>query len=144
MKKLVGFFLVALVVGCGTRKTEQIKEVEKIKLVDTSSLIDLSDFKMLYREYNNDKGFVYTREKDGLKETFTQNNKEVSKLKIVDSVRYKLATIYKTLTTYKSIKNKKTQSDGVSYWVWFTGLFFAFLFAIIWNWKSIITMYKRN
>jgi hypothetical protein len=144
MKKLVGIFLVALVVGCGTRKTEQIKEVEKIKLVDTSSLIDLSDFKMLYREYNNDKGFVYTREKDGLKETFTQNNKEVSKLKIVDSVRYKLATIYKTLTTYKSIKNKKTQSDGVSYWVWFTGLFFTFLFAIIWNWKMIITRYKRN
>jgi hypothetical protein len=30
MKKLVGFFLVVILIGCGTRKTENIKNLEKI------------------------------------------------------------------------------------------------------------------
>jgi hypothetical protein len=79
-----------------------------------------------------------------MKETFIQNDKEGIKLKIVDSVRYiyNYQTIRKTL--YKSVKTKKTQSNGVSTWVWFTGLFFAFMFAIIWNWKRIIRRHKGD
>jgi hypothetical protein len=139
MKKLVGFFLVVILIGCGTRKTENIKNVEKI---NSDSFTANSEFLRLQKinlESFRDRGYKYIKEPTayGIKETFIQNDKVFNKLKIVDSVSYiyNYQTITKTL--YKSVKTKKTQSDGVSYWVWFTGLFFAFLFAIIWNWKRI-------
>jgi hypothetical protein len=139
MKKLVGFFLVVILIGCGTRKTENIKNLEKI---NSDSFTATSDFLRLQKinlETFSDRGYKYIKELTayGIKETFIQNDKEGIKLKIVDSVRY--IYNYKTITKklYKSVKTKKTQSDGVSTWVWFTGLFFSFLFAIIWNWKRI-------
>jgi hypothetical protein len=139
MKKLVGFFLVVILIGCGTRKTENIKNLEKI---NSEGLTDNSEFLRLQKinlESFRDKGYKYIKEPTiyGIKETFIQNNKVFQKLNIIDSVRYIDSYRIITKTLYKSVKTKKTQSDGVSYWVWFTGLFFAFLFAIIWNWKSI-------
>ena len=133
MYKLAIIFLV-LFVSCGSRKTNQIKEVEKIKSSEINTSADLSIFRKLEATESYDRGYVYTREKDGLKETFTQNNKSNASVKIIDSVSYNTAIINKTVTTYKTVKNKKTQSDGVSVWVWIVGLFLVFLFAILkWN-----------
>jgi hypothetical protein len=133
MYKLAIIFLV-LFVSCGSRKTNQIKEIEKIKSAEINTSADLSMFRKLEATESYDRGYVYTREKDGLKETFTQNNKSNASVKIIDSVRYNTAIINKTVATYKTVKNKKTQSDGVSIWVWIVGLFLVFLFAILkWN-----------
>ena len=133
MYKLAIIFLV-LFFSCGTRKTNQIKEIEKIKEAEINTSADLSIFRKLEATESYDRGYVYTREKDGLKETFTQNNKSTASVKIIDSVRYNTAIINKTVATYKTVKNKKTQSDGVSIWVWIVGLFLVFLFAILkWN-----------
>jgi hypothetical protein len=127
-------FLALLLVSCGTRKTNQIKEVEKIKSAEINTSADFSMFRKLEATESYDRGYVYTREKDGLKETFAQNNKSTASVKIIDSVRYSTTTIYKTVVTYKTIKDKKTQSDGVSIWVWIFGLFLIFVFAILkWN-----------
>ena len=133
MYKLAIIFLV-LFVSCGSRKTNQIKEIEKIKSAEINTSADLSMFRKLDINNTYDRGYIYTREKDGLKETFTQNNKSSTSTKIVDSVRYNTAIINKTVATYKTVKNKKTQSDGVSIWVWIVGLFLIFVFAILkWN-----------
>jgi len=132
--KLVIIFLAALAAGCGTRKTNQIKEVEKIKSAEINTSADFSMFRKLNINNTYDNSFIYTREKDGLKETFVQNNKSTASVKIIDSVRYSTAIIYKTVATYKTIKDKKTQSDGVSIWVWIVGFFLIFVFAILkWN-----------
>lgn len=128
MYRITIIFLV-LFVSCGTRKTEQIKEVEKVKEAEISSFADLSIFRKLHQEQSYDKGFVYTREKDGLKETFTQNDKSSSSTKIVDSVRYKTAKINKTVTKHVTVKNKKTQTNNIL--VWGIGLFLVFVFALI-------------
>jgi hypothetical protein len=144
MKKLVGIFLVALVVGCGIRKVEKTENLEKIKSDSFTANSDFLRLQKINLESFRDRGYKFIKEPTayGIKETLIQNDKEGIKLKIVDSVRYiyNYQTITKTL--YKSVKTKKTQSDGVSTWVWFTGLFFAFLFAIILNWKKIMTMYR--
>ena len=128
MYKLAIIFLV-LFVSCGTRKTEQIKEVSEIKEAEISSFTDLSIFRKLEANHTYDKGFIYTREKDGLKETFTQNNKSSSSTKIVDSVRYNTTTIYKTVTKHVTVKNKKTETNNNL--VWGIGLFLVFIFALI-------------
>jgi hypothetical protein len=143
-KKLVIIFLVVIQAGCGTRKTDQIKEVEKIKSAEINTSADFSMSEELYVNNTYDNSFIYTREKDGLKETFVQNNKSTGSVKIIDSVRYITAIIYKTVATYKTIKDKKTQSNGVSIWVWIVGLFLVFVFAIILNFKKILTRYRRN
>jgi hypothetical protein len=139
MKKLVGIFLVVILIGCGTRKTENIKNLEKINSEGLTANSEFLRLQKINLESFRDKGYKYIKEPTmyGIKETFIQNDKVFHKLKIVDSVRYiyNYQTITKTL--YKSVKTKKTQSDGVSTWVWFTGLFFIFLFAIIWNWKRM-------
>jgi hypothetical protein len=139
MKKLVGFFLVVILIGCGTRKTENIKNLEKINSEGLTANSEFLRLQKINLESFRDKGYKYIKEPTiyGIKETFIQNNKVFQKLNIIDSVRYIDSYRIITKTLYKSVKTKKTQSDGVSYWVWFTGLFFAFLFAIIWNWKSI-------
>ena len=146
MKKLVGIFLVALVVGCGTRKVEKTENLEKIKSDSFTASSDFFSLKQLELNQSLDLGYTYTKEPTpyGMKETFIQNNKREDKRKTIDLKRYK--TIYNrvTITTKIIIKTKKTQSDGVSHWVWFTGLFFAFLFAIIWNLKRIITRYRGD
>jgi hypothetical protein len=139
MKKLVGIFLVALVVGCGTRKVEKTENLEKIKSDSFTASSDFLRLQKINLESFRDRGYKYIKEPTayGTKETFIQNDKEGIKLKIVDSVRY--IYNYQTITKkiYKSVKAKKTQSDGVSTWVWYVGIFFAFLFAIIWNWNRI-------
>jgi 5-bromo-4-chloroindolyl phosphate hydrolysis protein len=146
MKKLVCFFLVVILIGCGTRKVEKTENLEKIKSDSFTANSKFLRLQKINLETFTDKGYKYIKEPTayGIKETFIQNNKVFQKLKIVDSVRF--ICNYKTITKklYKSVKTKKTQSDGVSTWVWFTGLFFAFLFAIICNWKRIITRYRRN
>jgi hypothetical protein len=146
MKKLVGIFLVALVVGCGTRKVEKTENLEKIKSDSFTASSDFFTLKQFELNQSLDLGYTYTKEPTpyGIKETFIQNNKREDKRKTIDLKRYKTIYTRVTITTKITIKTKKTQSDGVSYWVWFTGLFFAFLFAIIWNLKSIITRYRRN
>ena len=144
MKKLVGFFLVVILIGCGTRKTENIKNLEKINSEGLTANSEFLRLQKINLESFRDRGYKYIKEPTayGIKETFIQNDKVFQKLKIVDSVRYIDSCRNITKTLYKSVKTKKTQSDGVSTWVWFTGLFFAFLFAIIWNWKSIIKSYS--
>jgi hypothetical protein len=146
MKKLVGIFLVALVVGCGTRKTEHTENLEKIKSDSFTASSDFFSLKQFELNQSLDIGYTYTKEPTpyGIKETFMQNNKREDKRKTIDLKRYKTIYTRITLTTKIIIKTKKTQSEGVSYWVWFTGLFFAFLFAIIWNWKRIITRHRRD
>jgi hypothetical protein len=127
-------FILLLIVSCGSRKTNQLKEVEKIKSAEINTSDYFSMFRKLEAIESYDRGYVYTREKDGLKETFAQNNKSTTSVKTIDSVHYSTAIINKTVTTYKTIKDKKTQSDGVSVWVWVVGLFLVFLFAILkWN-----------
>jgi hypothetical protein len=131
MYKLAIIFLV-LFISCGTRKTNQIKEVEKIKSSEINTSADLSMFRKLEATESYDRGYIYTREKDGLKETFAQNNKSTTNVKIIDSVRYSTAIIYKTVVTYKTIKDKKTQTNNNL--VWAIGLFLVFVFAILkWN-----------
>jgi hypothetical protein len=139
MKKLVGFFLVVIVIGCGTRKTENIKNLEKINSEGLTANSEFLRLQKINLEFFRDKGYKYIKESTmyGIKETFIQNDKVFQKLNIIDSVRYIDSYRIITKTLYKSVKTKKTQSDGVSTWVWFTGLFFAFLFAVIWNWKRI-------
>jgi hypothetical protein len=146
MKKLVGFFLVVILIGCGTRKTENIKNLEKIKSDSFTASSDFFSLKQFELNQSLDLGYTYTKEPTayGIKETFIQNNKREEKRKTIDLKRYKTIYTRVTKTLYKSVKRKKTQSDGVSTWVWFTGLFFAFLFAIIWNLKSIITRYRGD
>ena len=128
MKNLL-IILLVIFVSCGTRKTDQIKEVSKIKEAEVSSFTDLSIFRNLEREENFDKSFIYIQEKDGLKQTFIQNNKSSISTKIVDSIRYNTATIYKTTTTYITVKNKKTQTNNNL--VWSIGFFLIFVFALI-------------
>jgi hypothetical protein len=139
MKKLVGIFLVAVLAGCGTRKTEHTKNLEKIKSDSFTASSDFFAFKKFELNQSLDLGYTYTKEPTayGIKETFIQNNKREEKRKTIDLKRYKTIYTRVTIATKITIKTKKTQSEGVSYWVWFTGLFFAFLFAIIWNWKRI-------
>jgi hypothetical protein len=146
MKKLVVIFLVVILIGCGTRKTENIKNLEKINSEGLTANYEFLRLQKINLESFRDKGYKYIKEPTmyGIKETFIQNDKVFQKLKIVDSVRYIDSFRIITKTLYKSVKTKKTQSDGVSYWVWFTGLFFTFLFAIIWNWKMILTRYRGN
>jgi hypothetical protein len=139
MKKLVGIFLLVILIGCGTRKTENIKNLEKINLKSLTANSEFLRLQKINLETFRDRGYKYIKEPTayGTKETFIQNDKEGIKLKIVDSVRYIDSCRIITKTLYKSVNNKKTQSDGVSTWVWFTGLFFAFVFAIILNWNRI-------
>jgi len=128
MKNLIVIFLV-LFVSCGTRKTEQIKELSKIKEAEISSFTDFNMFRKLEATESYDKGFIFIQEKDGLKQTFIKNNKSSSSTKIVDSVRYNTATIYKTVTKHVTVKNKKTQTNNIL--VWAIGLFLVFVFALI-------------
>jgi len=128
MYKLV-IIILLLFVSCGTRKTEQIKELSKIKEAEINSFTDFNMFRKLEATESYDRGFIYTREKDGLKETFIQKNKSSSSIKIVDSMRYNTATIYKTTTTYITVKNKKTQTNNNL--VWSIGFFLIFVFALI-------------
>jgi hypothetical protein len=139
MKKLVGIFLVALMAGCGTRKTEHTENLEKIKSDSFTASSDFFTLKQFEINQSLDLSYTYTKEPTpyGIKETFIKNNKREEKRKTIDLKRYKTIYTRVTITTKIIIKTKKTQSDGVSYWVWFTGLFFAFIFAIIWNWKKI-------
>ena len=128
MYKLV-IIILLLFVSCGTRKTEQIKELSKIKEAQISSFTDFNMFRKLDRDENFDKSFIYIQEKDGLKQTFIQNNKSSSSTKTFDSVRYNKATIYKTVTKHVTVKNKKTQTNNNL--VWGIGLFLVFVFALI-------------
>jgi hypothetical protein len=146
MKKLVTFFLVVVMAGCGTRKTEHTEKLEKIKSDSFTASSDFFAFKKFELNQSLDLGYTYTKEPTpyGIKETFMQNNKREENRKTIDLKRYKTIYTKVTITTKIIIKTKKTQSEGVSYWVWFTGLFFAFLFAVIFNWSRIITRHKRN
>jgi len=128
MKNLIVIFLV-LFVSCGTRKTEQIKELSKIKEAEISSFTDFNMFRKLEATESYDKGFIFIQEKDGLKQTFIKNNKSSRSTKIVDSIRYNTATIYKTVTKHVTVKNKKTQTNNIL--VWAIGLFLVFVFALI-------------
>ena len=121
--------ILLLFVSCGTRKTEQIKEVSEIKEAEIISFADFNMFRKLEATESYDKGFIYIQEKDGLKQTFIKNNKSSSSTKIVDSVRYNTATIYKTVTKHVTVKNKKTQTNNNLGWG--IGLFFIFVFALI-------------
>lgn len=112
MKKLVGIFLVVLVVGCGTRKSEntKVEEIEKLKAakLDFSGLIS-SNTQM-------DKSIIFVREiyeKGEIKEkqTTTQNNKVDQKVKI----EYKYSLITKTI--YKTKKVKKKNTDRKEPWL---------------------------
>jgi hypothetical protein len=137
---------VVILIGCGTRKVENIKNLEKINSEGLTANSEFLRLQKINLESFRDRGYKYIKEATayGIKETFIKNDKVFQKLKIVDSVIYIYNYKNITKTLYKSVNNKKTQSDGVSTWVWFTGLFFSFLFAIIWNWKRIMTRYKRN
>ena len=127
--KLAIIFLAALAAGCGTRKTQQIKELEKLKSAETIDSVDFYMFKKFDINYAFDRSFKYTREIGDLKETFEQNDKSTTNIKIVDLVSYKQATINKTVTTYKSVKNKATQSNNNL--IWIVALVLIFLFALI-------------
>lgn len=127
--KLVIIFLVALVAGCGTRKTQQLKELDKLKSAETIDSVDFYLFKKFDINNTFDRKFKYTREKEGLKETFEQNDKSTTNIKIVNLVRYKQATINKTVTTYQSVKNKQTQSNNNL--IWIVALVLIFLLALI-------------
>jgi hypothetical protein len=127
--KLVIIFLVVIQVGCGTRKTDQTKELDKLKSAETIGSVDFSLFKKLDINNTFDRGYIYSREKDGLKETFVQNNKSTTNIKIVDSVRYKTFDIYRNTITYKSVKNKETQSNNNL--IWIVAIILIFLFALI-------------
>jgi hypothetical protein len=127
--KLAIIFLVALAVGCGTRKTYQTKELDKLKSAEINTSADFSIFKKLHINNTFDRSFKYTRQIGDLKETFEQNNKSTTSVKIIDSVRYKTFDIYRTTITYKSVKNKQTQSNNNL--IWIVAIILIFLFALI-------------
>ena len=125
MKKLVGFFLVALVVGCGTRKTEntKVEEIEKLKAakLDFSGLISSNT--------QTDKSIIFVREiyeKGEIKEkqTTTQNNKLDQKVKI----EYKYNLITKTI--YKTIKVKEKNTDRKEPWLTYLLIFIVAAFLV--------------
>jgi len=125
MKKLVGIFLVALVVGCGTRKTEntKVEEIEKLKAakLDFSGLISSNT--------QTDKSIIFVREiyeKGEIKEkqTTTQNNKLDQKVKI----EYKYNLITKTI--YKTLKVKDKITDRKEPWLTYLLIFIVAAFLV--------------
>jgi hypothetical protein len=139
MKKLT-ILLLFVLLGCSARKVDQNKTLEKTDLKSSSLSNDYLNLQKLAVYKSLDIGYTYTKEPTpyGIKETFTQNNKRLDKINIVDSVSYKYRLYKITETTYKTIKNKKTKKDAVSNWVWFTALFFIFLLILIFNWRRLL------
>jgi hypothetical protein len=137
MKKLVGFFLMVILIGCGTRKVENIKNLEKINSEGLTANSEFLRLQKINLESFRDKGYKYIKEPTayGIKETFIQNDKSISSTKIVDSVRYNTLTTHIKVKKYVTIKNKKTQTNNNL--VWAIALFLIFLFVIILNWKTI-------
>jgi uncharacterized protein YcfL len=135
LQKSANYFLAIitalLFLGCSARKTEntKVKKLEKLE----SAKLDFSG--SISSNTQMDKSIIFVREiyeKGEIKEkqTTTQNNKLDQKIKIEYRYIKQKQTIYKTIT----LKNKKTQKEAVSNWVWFVGLFLVFLFAILkWN-----------
>ena len=140
MKKLVIIFLLAILAGCGTRKVDQNKSLDKLKAESFTTSSDFLHSQNADFEFAYNKGYTYIKEPTqyGIKETFTQKNEAVQKIKYIEVARYIDSVRYINITSYKTEKIKKTQNDGVSSWVWIVGLFFVFLFLVILNWKAIL------
>ena len=140
MKKSVTIFLLAILAGCGTRKVNQTKAVDKLKSESFTASSDFLHSQSADFEFAYNKGYTYIKEPTqyGIKETFTQKNEAVQKIKYIEVARYRDSIQYINITSYKTEKIKKTQNDGVSSWVWIVGLFFVFLFLIVLNWKAIL------
>ena len=140
MKKSVIIFLLVILAGCGTRKVDQNKSLDKLKAESFTTSSDFLHSKSADIEFAYNKGYTYIKEPTqyGIKETFTQKNEAVQKIKYIEVARYIDSVRYINITSYKTEKIKKTQNEGVSSWVWIVGLFFVFLFLIILNWKTIL------
>jgi hypothetical protein len=139
MKKLI-ILLLFVLIGCSARKVDQNKTLEKTDLKSSRLSNDFLNLSKFNLHKSLDIGYTYTKEPTpyGIKETFTQNNKRLDKINIIDSVAYKYRRYKITETTYKTVKSKKTKKDAVSNWVGFTAMFFIFLLILIFNWRRLL------
>lgn len=115
--------LFLLLISCSARKTETVKEIDKLKESEIS-VNNVLEFKN-----STDKSLYFVKEyyNDGTlkKESYTQKNKIKNERKKVEF------RTYRTITTYKSIYKKNTQKEAVSVWVWVAGFLLIFIFALI-------------
>ena len=132
---LLAIATILLLSSCSARKTETTKDKEKTKEVEKIESVTFDYSKFIEQNSYLDKGVIFVREFNNegklLKETFEAKNVLKTTRKTSLKVNYKSNITYKTVTTYKSIKNKETQKEAVSIWVWFFGLLLIFIFALI-------------
>ena len=135
MKNYSVILFIFLLISCGARKTDTTKDTEKTKEVEKIKDITFDYSKFIEQNSYLDKGVIFIREfnKEGKvsKETFEAKNVLKTSQKTILKVNYKSVITYKTITTYKSLYQKNTQKEQVSNWVFYVGIFFVFLFALI-------------
>lgn len=132
--KSVLFFLVALLLGCATRKTEQTKGIVKIKSAEVKTFADFSTFKKFDINESFDRGYTYTIERTAAgdtKESYTKNDKSETKKQYSEQIINVTRTTYKTETTYKSVKVKQTEKEQIDNKVFYFGMLLVFIFALV-------------
>ena len=123
MKKLT-ILLLFILLGCGVRRTDQTKSIDKLNSESFKASSDFLNYKNADFNFAYNKVYTYIKEPTqyGIKETFTQKNESVNNIKYIEVARYIDSVRYINITTYKSNKIKKTQNEGVSSWVWIVAI----------------------
>jgi hypothetical protein len=123
MKKL-SILLLFILLGCGVRRTEQTKLIDKLNSESFTASSDFLNYKNADFNFAYNKGYTYIKEPTqyGIKETFTQKNESVKNIKYIEVARYIDSVRYINIKTYKSTKIKNTKNEGVSSWVWIVGI----------------------
>ena len=126
--------MVALQLGCATRKTDQTKGIEKLKSAEVNTFADFSTFKKFDINESFDRGYTYTIERTAAgdtKESYTKNDKSETKKQYSEQLTNVTRTTYKTETTYKSVKVKQTEKKQIDNKVFYFGLLLVFIFALV-------------
>lgn len=98
--------LLILFISCGARKTETVKEIDKLESIENTNL----------KSFDFNRNYFMTNDTEYINETFdkgvisTRNTYKSSKSsKLETKIKYATKTTYKTITTFKSVKNKSTE-----------------------------------
>lgn len=139
LQKSVYFFLVIstvlLFLGCNARKTELVKEIDKLKSIDKLETISNEWFKEFEANAIRESNFNFIREfsENGnvIKETLNKSEKKSNSSKSKEYIKNITHITYKSIITYKSVKNKKTQKEQISNWVFYFGILCALIFGLV-------------